>query len=414
MSMREMNPRSRPQRSPLGRVLGRWWSAAGLFAGVLPSAAGWGAEQGPISKAVFGDAAATYSVENDHVLLFVFWVAVFFFVLLMALTGYWAVRYRRRPGVAQQRSPSHNLFLELLWSGVPLILCVVMFWWGFKIYMHMHVVPAKAEVINVTAKKWAWTWEYGNGGSALETVKLADKDSPVYVVPQGRPIKLLMHSQDVIHSLYIPAFRKKIDVMPNRYTTYWFEATKPGTYYLYCAEYCGDQHSQMMAQVQVKPEAEYQAWLAELVNTDRFSLLELGKKLHITKGCVACHSLDGTVGTGPSWQGIYMKTHEFTDGTSATADENYLRESILVPGAKVVKGYANQMPTYQGQLKDREMAALITFIKSLSEKGKDEVQREVQQDDAEREERMKNKGKPNAGLTPPAAGVSAAMPVASK
>ena len=381
----------------------------GACAAGLLSAPAAMAEQGPVSRLLFGKAAASYASDNDNVMLFVIWIAVFFFLLLMGLMVYWAVKYRRRPGVPQQRSPSHSTALELLWSGVPLILCVVMFWWGFKIYMHMHVTPAKAEVINVTAKKWAWSWEYGNGGSVMEMVMMADKASPVYVVPVGRPIKLLMHSQDVIHSLYIPAFRKKIDVMPNRYTTYWFNATEPGDYQLFCAEYCGDQHSQMMAMVKVRPEAEYQAWLAELVNTDRFSLLDFGKKLHITKGCNACHSVDGTVGTGPSWQGIYMKTHEFTDGTSATADENYLRESILVPGAKIVKGFANQMPTYQGQLKDRELTALITYIKSLSDKGKDEVERAIQQDDTDREKRLKEKGgAPNAAADP------AQTPVASK
>ncbi len=367
------------------------------------------ADQGPVSRLLFPKSAATYASDNDDVMLFVFWVSLFFFVLLMGLMAYWAVRYRRRPGVPQQRSPSHSLALELLWSGIPLILCCVMFWWGFKIYMHMHVTPAKAEVVNVTAKKWAWTWEYGNGGSSTETVRLADKESPVYVVPQGRPIKLLMHSQDVIHSLYIPAFRKKIDVMPNRYTTYWFNATEPGDYNLFCAEYCGDQHSQMMALIQVKPEAEYQAWLAELVNTDRFSLLDLGKKLYITKGCNACHSVDGSAGTGPSWKGIYMKEHEMTDGARLTADENYIRESILVPAAHIVKGFANQMPSFQGQLKDRELGALITYIKSLSDNGKDEVDRAVKQDDAEREERMKSKGKPNAAAPQdaPAAPVAA-------
>jgi cytochrome c oxidase subunit 2 len=200
----------------------------------------------------------------------------------------------------------------------------------------------------------------------------------------GRPIKLLLHSEDVIHSLFIPVFRNKIDVHPNRYTSYWFEATTPGEYDLYCAEYCGDQHSQMLARVRAVPEADYQEWKAKLLDTSGVPLLELGRKLYITKGCNACHSLDGAPGTGPTWKDANMHQTPMQDGSTVAADENYPRESILVPGAKIVAGFSNQMPVFMGKLTDRELLALITLIKDLSEAGKSEAEEAVRQDEADR------------------------------
>jgi len=357
---------------------------AALFAGIaLVSGA---SAQHPFNDLMFPEQAATFAGPNDAVMWFVFWVSAFFFVLLMGLMVYFSVKYRRRPGVPQQRSVSHNTPLELLWSGIPLILVGVMFVWGLFIYTDMMVAPGRAETVSVTARKWSWTWDYDNGGQSLETTKdfKVIAEAPVFAVPVGRPMKLLMHSEDVIHSLFIPVFRKKIDVHPNRYTTYWFQADTPGDYELYCAEYCGDQHSQMMARVRALPEAEYQEWKAKLLDTSKVPLLELGRKLYITKGCNACHSLDGAPGTGPSWQGVYMKPHAMTDGTTLTADENYLRESILVPGSHIVAGFSNQMPVYMGKLTDRELLALITLIKSLSESGQSEVEAIMKQDEADR------------------------------
>ncbi len=364
--------------------------------------------QEALRGAVLPPAADTLVDENDAVMAFVFWVSTIVFIPMMAVMVYWMFKYRRRPGVPQQRSAHHNLALELTWSIIPLILYGVMFYWGFKVYVKMHVTPGGSELITVTAKKWNWTWQYDNGGGSLETTVLADKESPVYVVPQGRPVKLLMHSEDVIHSLYIPAFRKKIDVMPNRYTTYWFDATKPGDYHLYCAEYCGDQHSQMMALVKVRPDAEYQEWKAKLNATEGIPIAELGAKLYITKGCVACHSTNGTAGTGPSWKDIWGKA-EKTDKGDVIVDENYVRESILNPGAKITQGFSNQMPTFQGQLKDRELTALVVYIMTLSEAGKAEAEQKIKQDD---EERKSREGQTPAA--PAAAAPAAPAQVASK
>jgi cytochrome c oxidase subunit 2 len=249
----------------------------------------------------------------------------------------------------------------------------------------MRVHPSDSEVINVTAQQWGWSWLYDNGASSLQTEVIADMASPVFAVPVNRPVKFIMSSQDVIHSMYIPAFRIKRDVFPNFYSTMWVEPTvvshrwdeeledfvpiAPGAndgYYLACAEYCGDQHSQMWARVIVLSDVDYRRWKDIQASTDGIPLAELGQRLRISKGCSSCHSIDGSAGTGPTWKGIWGTTHQFTDGGSSVVDENYVRESILEPAAHIVQGFANQMVSYQGRLTDREMLSIITFIKSLS------------------------------------------------
>lgn len=351
-----------------------------------------------ISRMFFPARSAIQSGEVDAIMFFIFWVSVFFFVVLMGLTIYFAVKYRRRRGVPQERSTSHNTPLELTWSIIPTLLMAVMFVWGFKVYLEMHAVPAGAETINVTAKKWAWSFEYDDGSSSRQvTDPIVGMQYPIYAVPAGRPVRLLMQSQDVIHSLYIPAMRKKIDVFPNRYTVYSFTPTEPGDYQLFCAEYCGDQHSQMMAVIRVMDEGAYRSWRTEQASTDDIPLPELGKILRLAKGCAQCHTVDGSPNTGPSWKDIFGTTHQFTDGTSAAVDENYLRESILYPGNKIVAGYPNQMPSYAGQLKEREIRALIAYIAELSATGQDALEQMIEQDEAGRE----TPAEPNAGAPAP-------------
>ncbi len=352
---------------------------------------------GPISRMFFPSQSSSHAREIDAVMFFIFWVSVFFFVLLMGLSIYFAVKYRRRPGVPQQRSTSHNTPLELTWSIIPTLLMAVMFVWGFKLYMEMHAVPAGSETINVTAQKWAWSFEYDDGSASRQlTDPILGIQYPVYAVPVGRPVRLLMQSQDVIHSLYIPAFRHKIDVFPNRYTTYMFTAEEIGRYQLFCAEYCGDQHSQMMAEIRVMSDSDYRAWRAEQSNTDDIPLPELGETLRLTKGCVQCHTVDGSPLTGPSWKDIFGATHQFADGSSATVDENYLRESILYPGNKIVAGYPNQMPSYAGQLKEREIRAIIAYIASLSTQGQEALDQMMEADEAAME--AKEPAGPDAAL----------------
>ena len=329
--------------------------------------------------------SGTFAAPTDAVFFFIFWVSLAFFVLLMFLMVFFAWKYRRRPGVAPQVSPSHHTGLELTWSIVPTILLAVMFFWGLYEYIPMKVAPGDAEVINVTAKQWGWEWTYDNGAGTLMTERIADAESPVFALPLNRPVKFLMSSQDVIHSMYFPAFRAKRDVFPNFYTNMWVQATTAthrwdegekkflpinpaisNGFYLACTEYCGDQHSQMWARILVLADADYQRWKDAQAATDGIKLDELGALLRTTKGCAACHTIDGTKGTGPSWKGIWGESHKFKDGGSATVDENYIRESILEPAKHIVEGYPNQMQSYQGQLTDRELLALITYIKTLS------------------------------------------------
>lgn len=347
-----------------------------------------------------------FNAGVDGVFFYIFWVSAASFAILMGMMVVFAIRYRRMPGVAPQPSPSHNTVLELTWSVVPLILMVVMFLWGFRVFLGMRIPPVDSEIVNVTAKQWSWKWEYDNGATSRELEKIADVESPVLALPLGRPVKFIMTSEDVIHSMYLPAFRAKRDVMPNMYTTMWVEATSGAThrfdeqqrkavpispankgYYLTCTEYCGDKHSQMWGRIAVMEPADYQKWKEEQANTDAIDLLTLGRILHATKGCVACHSVDGTKSTGPTWKGIWGETHEFSNGPApAKVDENYVRESILEPAKKVRAGFPNQMQSYQGQIKDREIRAIITFMRSLSN---DAAEIDAARREAEREQQEK-------------------------
>jgi len=367
-----------------------------LSLGVGDAGASLAAASNPIKRAwdhlwFYGNTdASNFAGGSDAVFFFIFWVSAFFFVLLMFLMVVFAVRYRRVPGKPAPYSPSHNTPLEIFWSVVPTILLAVMFFWGLIEYLPTRVAPGGAEEIQVTAQQWAWSWVYDNGASPLNTEVIANMEAPIYALPVNKPVKFTMSSEDVIHSFYIPAFRIKRDVMPNMYTHVWAEPTKVSHewnedteewrvvpemergdfngFYLACTEYCGDQHSQMWGRVMVLSQGDYERWKEQQADTSSIPLVELGEQLHKSKGCVACHSVDGSSGTGPTWQGIWGKPHQFADGSSIDAvDENYIRESILEPAAKIVAGYPNQMASYQGQLTDRELYAIVKFIQSLSD-----------------------------------------------
>lgn len=330
----------------------------------------------------------------DLVFFFIFWVSVLFFVILMGLMVYFAVKYRRKPGVPIQHSPAHNVWLELSWSVIPSILFAVMFFWGFEEYIKTRVAPIDSEVIQVTAKQWGWDWEYAgpNGPvKSAQTTVLADAEALVFALPAKRPIKFVMSSDDVIHSMYIAAFRIKRDIFPNRYTTLWVEpqnvthryegegddqqliAVNPDAerMYLACTEYCGDQHSQMWAEIIVLSDSDYVTWIEKQGDTSGMSLIEVGELVRVQQGCNACHTVDGSAGTGPSWKGAWGTTRNFTDGGSAEMDINYIRESILVPDAHIVQGYPNQMVSYAGRLTDRELRGVAMYIKSLSDEQAD-------------------------------------------
>jgi cytochrome c oxidase subunit 2 len=297
-----------------------------------------------------------YARDVDEIYMFITWVSTILYAIITFGTLYFIWKYRRRGNNIETPEITHNTMLEVVWTVIPTIPLLVMFFWGFSVYMHARVAPADALEIKVIAKKWAWDFTYPNGMTFGQEMH----------VPVGRPVKLLMISQDVIHDFYIPDFRTKQDVVPNRYTTVWFQAEEPGEHVVFCAEYCGLDHSNMLAKVVVDTEEQYQQWLEqkaeEMMN---MPLPELGKALYVSKGCNSCHSVDGTRIQGPSFQGIWGKTHQFTNGTSAVVNEDYVRESLLTPAAKVVVGYDPVMPSFQGLLREREIQALAEYIKSL-------------------------------------------------
>lgn len=320
---------------------------------------------------------------SDDLYLLIFWIGTFFFVLLMVLMVVFTIKYRRRPGVAPERSAGHNTALELTWTIVPLIILAFFFFKGFWGYMDHVVAPGNATELVVTARKWNWEVAYPNGARSpvatrARTMERPDGsvaassgpiDVPVFVVAAGRPYKLRMYSQDVLHSFWIPDFRVKFDVFPNRYTTLWFQANKEdtGDHWVFCAEYCGDNHSEMAAIIRVVSPDEYDRTIAEWASP-KGPPHKIGEILYTSRGCNACHTVDGGNSVGPTWLNLYGYEQTHTDGTTAVADEQYLSESIRVPGAKVVQGYLPQMPPYQGVLTDTEIEALIAYIRTLSDR----------------------------------------------
>lgn len=304
--------------------------------------------------------ASAHASAVDGLFNFIMYLCIFFFVLIIGAMVYFIVKYRRKGDGPERTSPiKGNHTLEIVWSVIPGILLVLIFVWGFKDWLAIAVVPANAMEVRVTGQKWNWTFTYAKEGIV----------SPDLVVPAGQPVKLVMTSKDVLHSFYIPDFRIKRDVIPGKYTVLWFDPAEEATHQIYCTEYCGTEHSKMLSKVKVLSSAKYEEWIAnggEEGGSSGVPLAEKGKRLYEQRGCVACHSVDGSRKVGPTWQGLFGKPHQFADGsTLASVDENYLRESILVPGAKVVAGYANVMPSYQGQLNDKQIESIIEYIKTL-------------------------------------------------
>jgi cytochrome c oxidase subunit 2 len=308
-------------------------------------------------KSLFLPAAASEHARSvDDLFMFIVFLSIFFFVLISGLIFVFVAKYKRRTANDFTPHIAHNTQLEIIWSVIPLALVTVLFFWGFKTYMQASVAPNESIEIQVTAKKWLWSFEYANGMRMGNEIR----------VPVNKPVKLVMMSDDVIHSFYAPAFRVKQDVLPNRYTETWFQPTQVGDYDVQCTEYCGKGHSQMNAKIKVVSQAEFDRFLVEGPEEWKtMPLPELGKIMYVSQGCQTCHSVDGSRGQGPSWKGIYGQVHQFTDGSSAPVDENYIRTSILNPQVKIVRGYEGIMPTYQGLLTDRQLLALIEYIKTL-------------------------------------------------
>jgi len=301
-------------------------------------------------------AGSEYARSHDTLLMFILALTVIFFSLIAVLSVTFVWRYRRSRNQGPTPHMTHNTALELTWSIIPGLILLVLFLWGLKGYIAAGVAPLDAMEIQVTGKKWLWAFEYPNGARTINEIH----------VPVGKPVKLVMTSEDVIHSFYIPTMRIKQDVLPGRYTELWFTPTKAGMHQAFCAEYCGKSHSDMLAKIWVDEEAAYQKWLEEGdEHTRTMPLKDLGRLIWENRGCSTCHSLDGTRGQGPSFKGIWGHAQKLADGKTVVVDANYIRESILMPQAKIVAGYEPIMPTFQGLLREREIQAVIEFIKSL-------------------------------------------------
>jgi cytochrome c oxidase subunit 2 len=308
---------------------------------------------------IFPDQASTVAPRVDALYLYLLIVGCVFTVLIFLAIVFLAFYYRR--GANRHRARSHSgkvWMLEVTWITIPLILAMVMFAWGADVYFEIETPPADALEIQVVGKQWMWKVQHPQGRSEINGLH----------VPIGRPVRLRMISEDVIHSFYIPAFRVKQDVLPGRYTSLWFEATRPGEYYLFCAEYCGTEHARMSGRVWAMEPSDYAAWLAG-ATTEPPPLA--GSKLFTQFRCHTCHS-EAPDARCPSLKGLFGSTVPLADGRAVTADDGYLRESIVDPMNKITAGFQPVMPTFQGQLTEQQLFQLIEYIKSLSQNGPEE------------------------------------------
>lgn len=301
------------------------------------------------------------AADVDNLYLFLNWASFISCAILIGGMIFFVIKYRRRSDNDKTPYISHNSFLEFLWSFIPLVIFLAMFGWGWYVYHKMRTMPDNALEVHVFGQKWSWDYAYKSGKTVASDM----------VVPVNTNVKLIMTSRDVLHSYFIPSMRIKQDVIPGRYTAQWFRAEKIGDYNVFCAEYCGDKHSNMLGKVRVVTMPEYEQWIQE--NDNSLPLVERGNKLYMGR-CVACHTTDGRPNVGPTWKGLFGSANHEIQGGTVTVDENYLQESILNPNAKIAANptstggkefKAGVMPTFQGQLKPEEVSALIEYIKTL-------------------------------------------------
>jgi len=289
------------------------------------------------------------------------WCSVLTALGIFVAIFHFITKYRAKSRAANEiadKSAEHNTALEITWSVLPLFVVIALFVWGFKGFMYLRTPPKDAMELHANAQKWKWTFDY-----KCPTGNLTDD---TLHVPIDRPVRMLISSVDVLHALYIPSFRTKMDAVPGRYTDMWFQGTRAGDYPIFCAEYCGTSHSDMLSHVIVHPAGEYEKWLNKAcVDADSKSGPERGKDLFDRQGCATCHTIDGTPKIGPTWKCLFGKMEMMSDGKPYKVDENYIRESIMDPTAKVVQGFAPAMPPYKGKLSDKDIDGLIEYIKTL-------------------------------------------------
>jgi cytochrome c oxidase subunit II len=299
----------------------------------------------------FPDQASTAASRVDALYFTLVGVSLFFSLIIVVGLAYSAIRYRKGSKASRANALNDHLPLELAWSIIPLVIAFGLFFWGANLFFDLHVAPRNAIDIYVVGKQWMWKIQHPEGNREINELH----------VPVGKPVRLTMTSQDVIHSFFIPAFRIKQDVLPGRYTTEWFTATKKGEYHLFCAEYCGTSHSSMIGRVIVMDPAEYEAWLDD--NAQQ-TMVTNGQQIFQQFGCQTCHR-DADGPRGPSLTGLYGKTVTLTTGERVRADRDYIRESIVNPGRQLTAGYQALMPTFKSQVSEEQINHLIEYIKSL-------------------------------------------------
>jgi len=290
----------------------------------------------------------------DSLYFFLIGLTAFFSLLIAGLIVAYAIKFRRRSPDAIGARIHGGLMLEITWSVIPFLITMVLFVWGASVFFAMSRPPDETLNVYVVGKQWMWKFQHLDGQREIDELH----------VPVGRAVKLIMTSEDVIHDVFVPAFRVKADVIPGRYTHLWFEATKPGTYHLFCAEYCGTRHSGMVGQIVVMEPNDYQTWLSG--GAGEGSLASAGQKLFADLACNTCHRPDAQ-GRGPVLQNLFGKTIETTAGERVVVDEAYIRESILNPQAKVTVGFQPIMPTFQGLVTEEQLLELIEYVKSLKQ-----------------------------------------------
>src|SRR5665213_902832 len=296
--------------------------------------------------------ASSIAKSVDHLYMFLTAITVFFSALIFSLIFYFMIKYRRRSPDERPKAIEGSFPLEVLWTAIPTMIVAVIFIWGSLLYFRNSEAPKGSMEIFVTGKQWMWKIEHPEGQREINELH----------VPLGQPVKLTMTSEDVIHDFFVPAFRVKKDVSPGRYTTLWFTATKVGTFHLFCAQYCGAFHAGMIGLIIVQEPDEFERWLAGGAAGE--SMEQAGAKIFQANSCIPCHATNGT-GLAPSLLGVYGHPVKLTTGESVMADDAYIKESILLPKAKVVLGYTPIMPSYQGQLTDEQINNLISYIRAL-------------------------------------------------
>jgi cytochrome c oxidase subunit 2 len=304
------------------------------------------------SFSLLPERASTHAGGVDGVFYYGVAITVFFTALICFLILFFSIKYRRGSKADRSNPRTHNLPLEIAWIGIPLVLALVMFFYSTYVFYGLFVFPKDATEVYVLGRQWMWETQHPEGRREINMLH----------VPVGRPVRLTMTSVDVIHSFFIPAFRTKQDVVPGRYQSMWFEANKPGTYRLFCAEYCGTEHSKMIGQVVVMEPADFQEWLAE--GSGNESMAAEGGKLFTRYGCSGCHGRNATV-RAPLLEGVYGHPVPLQDGRVVTADERYIRDSILLPKKEVVAGYDPVMPTFEGQINESDLLKILEYIRSI-------------------------------------------------